>query len=91
MRASDSATATERATVQAFVEPHATADDYGPLLVPLGTTGLVFAVVAEYSDPDHASIWAVAVFLMTIIAMRDEHFSKLAKQAAELLRPPANR
>jgi hypothetical protein len=58
------------------------------LLVPLGTTGFAFAVIVEFAGPERAAVLSFAVFLVTIIAMRDEDLSRLAARAADWLRPP---
>jgi hypothetical protein len=63
-------------------------DDYGRLLVPLGTTGFAFAVIVEFAGPGRAAVCSFAVFLITILAMREEEFARLAARAADWLRPP---
>jgi hypothetical protein len=87
LHASDSATAIDAASVE-DVRRVATAEDWGLLLVPFGTAGFAHAVLVERMDPDRAALWALAVFVATILAMREQDVSKLAARAADWLRPP---
>ncbi len=64
----------------------ATTDDYTLVLVPWGVGTGVFGVVAVRTDAVHGAIWGVALFLITIIAMRDDEFSKFVARAARFLR-----
>lgn len=85
----DTASAIDAASLE-VVPRRATADDYGRLLVPLGPSGVAFAVIVEFAGPERAAVWSVAIFLVTVFAMRNEEFDKPVARAADWLRPPGD-
>jgi hypothetical protein len=85
--AADPATTAEVATVEKIPAPRtATSGDYGLVLVPLTMGFSVFGVLATVADPATGAVWGVAMFLVTIIAMHDEDFSKLVARLADYLK-----
>jgi hypothetical protein len=74
----------------AEVDRTATSSDYGLVLVPFGMGLNLFGVLATVADPTTGAVWGVALFLVTIIAMRDREFSKLVARFADSLKPPSD-
>jgi hypothetical protein len=54
--------------------------------VPLAVGNTVFCALVVFADPATGAFWGLAAFCITILAMRDEDFSKLVALAARYLR-----